>query len=238
MGNKPVALVTGSSKGLGWGIVKHFLQQGYKVVGCSRGPSSLQDERYEHTIVDVGDDHQVVKWIRSIDRAHGRIDVVVNNAGARVVSHSLITSTDIAESIFTTNFLGTFTVCRESAKVMIKRKFGRIINFSSIAVALNSEGTSVYTSSKWAIVGFTKVLAKELGAFGITCNVVEPSLVETDMTADLSKEAIEYLMRNLTIKRYATIDDVCNAISFFSSPTSSYITGQVIRLGFVEPSCF
>ena len=147
---------------------------------------------------------------------------------------ALLTSTALVESTVRTNFVGTFSVCREASKVMLKHKFGRIINISSIAVGLHMEGASVYAASKSATVEFSKVLAKELGPTGITCNVVALSLVETDMTAGLSEEAIERYKEGLAIKRWAAMEDVCNVISFFASPASSYVTGQVINLGFVD----
>ena len=234
MTEEPVALVTGSSRGVGRGIAKHFLRQGYTVAGCSRGPSSLEEERYEHAIVDVGNDEQVRQWIRTVARSYGQIDVVVNNAGVGPAALALVTSTDLVESTFRTNFLGTFTVCREAARIMLKRKFGRIINISSMAVGLHMKGASAYVASKSAIVEFSKVLAKELGPTGITCNVVALSLVETDMTAGLGEEVIQCYKEGLAIKRWAAIDDVCNVISFFASPASSYVTGQVIHLGFVD----
>ena len=236
MSGVSVALVTGSSRGIGKGIAEHFLRQGYKVAGCSRGPSSTQNNDYVHSLVDVGDDRQVREWVKSVENSFGKIDVVVNNAGLYQASHVLLTPTDTVESTLRTNFLGPFTVCRESARTMMKQKIGRIINISSIAVTLSSEGTSAYTASKCALIGFSKVLAKELSSFGITCNVVDLSIAETDISTGLSEEIIEHVMKNLTIKRYATIEDICNAVSFFASPSSGYITGQVLRLGFVEPS--
>ena len=117
---------------------------------------------------------------------------------------------------------------------MLKRKFGRIVNISSIAVDLHMQGASAYAASKSAMVEFSKILARELGPAGITCNVVAVSLSETDMTASLSSDVIERYEQRLDIKRWAAIDDVCNVISFFVSPASGYVTGQVIHLGLVD----
>ena len=234
MTERPVVLVTGSSRGLGRGIAEHFVEQRYRVFGCSRGSSSLDLEGYEHAIVDVGIDKEVRRWIRDVTSVCGRIDVVVNNAGVGPAALALLTSTDLAESTLRTNFLGTFAVCRESAKVMLKRKFGRIVNLSTIASDLHMQGASAYAASKSAMVEFSKVLARELGPAGITCNVVAVSLLESDMTARLSKEVIERYEERLAIKRWASVEDVCHAISFFASPASGYVTGQVMRLGFVD----
>ncbi len=234
MSDSLVALVTGASRGVGLGITEHLLTQGYRVAGCSRSPSPLEKERYEHAIVDVGDAGQVRQWVRAVARSCGRIDVVVNNAGVGPAALALATSNDLVESTLRTNFLGTFAVCRESAKVMLKQKSGRIINISTMATAIHMEGASAYAASKSAVEEFSKVLAKELAPLGITCNVIAPSLVESEMVATLSEEAIQRYEQSLAIKRWTTIEDICNVISFFSSPASSYVTGQVIRLGFVE----
>ena len=227
-------VVTGTSRGIGRGIAEYFLGQGYLVSGCSRGPSSIEHDGYEHSTVDIGNDEQVRQWIISIGREHGRIDVVVNNAGISGMALALMTSTDLVENIFKTNFMGTFAVSREAAKVMLKRRYGRIINISSIATDLHMRGSAAYAASKSAMVEFTKILAKELGSSGITCNVITLPLVEEGMSAELSDEAIEQYEQNLVMKRWATLDDICHVVGFFASPGSGLVTGQVIKLGFVN----
>lgn len=235
MHQTPVALVTGSSRGLGLGIAEHFLRQGYKVVGCSRSPSTLEWEGYEHTILDVGEEQQVWKWVTGVARSHRRIDVVVNNAGLLPpAALAMATPSEVAEAAIRTNYLATFAVCREAGKVMLQRRFGRIINISTIATGLHMEGASAYLASKSAMVEFSKVLAKELAPAGITANVVAVSLLETDMTATLSIEARQRYLDSFTIKRLATVEDVCNVVSFFASEASGYLTGQVVNLGFVD----
>jgi 3-oxoacyl-[acyl-carrier protein] reductase len=230
----PVALVTGSSRGVGLGIAEHFLSHGYKVIGCSRGPCQLREERYEHSVVDVGSDEQVRRWVMNVGNSYGQIDVVVNNAGTNASALALMTPADLIENTIRTNFLGTFAVSREAAKVMIKRKYGRIINISSIAAGLHMKGTAAYAASKSAVVEFTKVLAKELGPSGITCNVVTLPIVKTDMSASLTEEAIQQCEQNLAMNRWATLDDVFNVVDFLASPESGLVTGQVIDLGFVQ----
>ena len=227
-------VVTGSSRGVGRGIAEHFLGQGYRVFGCSRGPSSLIQERYEHSAVDIGDDEQVRQWITSIARKSGRIDVVINNAGVSGAALALMTPAKLVENTIRTNFMGTFAVSREAAKVMIKRKYGRIINISSIATVVHMRGSAAYAASKSATVEFTKILAKELGPSGITCNVLALPLVDVGMSEGISQEAIEQYEQNLVIKRWATLDDICNVVAFLASPESGLVTGQEINLGFVH----
>jgi 3-oxoacyl-[acyl-carrier protein] reductase len=234
MDDRPVALVTGSSRGVGRGIAEHFVRKGYRVIGCSRGPGSLQQDGYEHNLVDVGDDEQVHRWVRNVARDYGRIDVAVNNAGVGTMALTLATSFDLVEATFRTNFTGTFSVSREAAKVMLKRRFGRIINISSIAAGLHMKGSAAYAASKKALEEFSKVFAEEMGPTGITCNVVALPLVEVGMSAELGAEAIELYEQNLVVKRWATIEDVCHVISFLASPDSNMVTGQIIHLGFVQ----
>jgi 3-oxoacyl-[acyl-carrier protein] reductase len=117
---------------------------------------------------------------------------------------------------------------------MIRQRFGRIINISSMAVGLYMPGASAYIASKSAVEDFTKVLAKELGPSGITCNVIALSLVDTDMMDSLKHEVVEKYMQSLVFNRKTEMKDICNAVEFFASPSSGYITGQILRLGFVD----
>jgi 3-oxoacyl-[acyl-carrier protein] reductase len=231
----PVMAVTGTSKGLGLGIVKYFAGRGYRVAGCSRGSAGFESENYIHFDVDVGDEKQVRSWIRSIKRAYGRLDVLVCNAGlAPAALLMLETPAELLESVLRTNVTGTYNVCREAAKVMLLRRFGRIITVSSMAVGLHEEGTSAYSASKSAVVEMTKIMAKELVTFGITCNVMAPSMYITGAVNALGEAVIARALDKLTIKRTLTIEEICNVISFFASPESSSITGQVLHMGLVN----
>lgn len=235
MDETPVALITGTSRGLGLGIAKYFLEEGYRVIGCSRSPSTLDSVSYEHTLLDVGENSKVRQWIAGVARSYGRIDVVVNNAGLMPpTAIAMSTLSEQAEAAIKTNYLGPYAICREASKVMQKRRFGRIINLSTIATELHSEGASAYLASKSAMVEFTKVLAKELAPIGITANVLAVSMAETDMSSKLSNQARERYLNNFAIKRCATIEDVCNVVSFFANANSGYVTGQVVNLGFVD----
>jgi len=235
MADQPIAMITGSSKGVGHEISSYLLGLGIKVFGCSRGPSTMDEKDYEHTQLDVGCQKQVSEWISGVSRAEGRIDLLINIAGMMPAStRALATTSDVVEETIKTNFLGTFSVCREAATVMLRKRTGRIINLSTIATGLHLEGASAYIASKSAVVGFSKVLAKELAPAGITVNVIAVSLMETEMSASLDKQQRERYREHFAIKRWATIDDVCNAVSFFASPDSGYVTGQVMHLGYVD----
>ena len=235
MNERPVMAVTGTSKGLGRGIAEYFSVHGYRVAGCSRSLFSLESEAYFHTIVDVGDEKQVRDWVRSVKRTYGRLDVLVCNAGLAPAALLLtMTPAEVLEPVMRTNVNGTFYVCREAAKLMMLQRSGRIITVSSMAVGLHEEGTSAYAASKSAVVELTKILAKELALFGITCNVLAPSMYLTGAVEALGESVVAHALDKLTIKRVLTLDEICNVISFFAATESSCITGQVLHMGLVS----
>jgi 3-oxoacyl-[acyl-carrier protein] reductase len=230
----PVMVITGTRTGLGRGIAEHFVKSGYVVAGCSRGAATLEMEGYQHANVDVCDEGQVRRWIRSIQNTYRRIDVLVCNAGiAPAALLMTMTPGEILEPLLRTNVSGTYYVCREVAKIMMMQRFGRIVTMSSMAMGLHEEGTSAYSASKAAVVEMTKILAKELAPLGITCNVIAPSMVITDAVKALGEAVVARALEKLTIKRTLTIEEICNVISFFAAPHSACITGQVIHMGLV-----
>jgi len=227
-------VVTGSSRGIGRGLAEHFLARGYRVAGCARGPSTITDPAYHHSLLDVGDESAVRKWVRALRSKYGRIDALVCNAGTAKAS-SLVTMTSgvLLEDIVRSNVFGTFFVCREVAKAMMVAQGGRIVTVSSMAVGLHEEGTAAYAASKSAIVEITKILAKELAPLGITANVVAPSMFQSDAFAALGGDVHERARSKLTIPRTVTIDEIANVVEFFIASKSSPITGQVIHMGLV-----
>lgn len=228
----PVMVVTGTSKGIGKGIAQHFLAQGYRVAGCSRGESTIAADNYMHTVLDIADENQVRSWVRSIKRSFKRIDVLVCNAGYAPANLLMtMTSGEVLNSLLQTNIAGSFYTCREVSKIMMLQKSGRIITTSSMAVGLHEEGTSAYSATKSAIVEMTKIMAKELAPLGITCNVIAPSLLMTDAVEELGKDVIERALSKLTVKRPVTNEEICNIVAFFAAAESSCITGQVIHMG-------
>ncbi len=172
--------------------------------------------------------------IRAQGPGHGRIDAVLNNAALASMNHILLTPASTANRIMEINFTGTMLVCRDAAKVMIKRRFGRIVNFSSVVSPLALAGEAVYAASKSAVVTFTRILAFELGQWGITCNAFGATPIMTDMIKGVHKEKIDALVNSLAIKRMGTPQDCANACDFFLSAASDNITGQVIYLGGVS----
>lgn len=230
----PVMVITGSSRGIGHGLAGQFLARGYRVAGCARGPSTIADPGYHHTLLDVGDESAVRTWVRALRSKYGRINVLVCNAGTAKAA-SLVTMTDgtLLEEIVRSNVFGTFFVCREVARAMMVARAGRIVTVSSMAVGLHEEGTAAYAASKSAIVEMTKILAKELAPLGITANVVAPSMFASDAFEALGHAVQERARSKLTIPRTVTIEEIANVIAFFAAPESAPITGQVIHMGLV-----
>jgi 3-oxoacyl-[acyl-carrier protein] reductase len=233
MDSRKVALITGASRGIGRGLVERFLADGFRVVGCSRSEAPATDGDYEHRCIDVSDEAAVQNWIKGVSRSHKRIDVVVNNAGIAASAPSLITSAATVTDLMRTNFLGTFVVSREAAKIMIRHRYGRIINIASAACGLHVEGASAYSASKSAVIEVSKILAKELAEREITVNVVAPSIVETAMLDKIGDEGRERYERGLTIKRACTVDEVAHVVSFLASPEAGCLTGQILYIGLV-----
>lgn len=231
MTEQPVALVTGTRKGIGRHLAEFLLARGYRVEGCSRGPAEWEAEGYTHHCADVGDEAQVQQMMGAIRRQRRRLDVLINNAGIAAMNHVLLTPAATIEQLLRTNIVGTALVCREAAKIMRQRRYGRIVNLGSVAVPLELEGEAIYAASKAAVVTYTRILARELAEFGITANVVGPSPIATDLIRGVPAEKLDALAQRLTVKRFGTLDDVANVVEFFIRPESSAITGQVIYLG-------
>ena len=150
------------------------------------------------------------------------------------MNHILLTPYTTARRVFDTNFMGTFLMCREVAKYMIKSKSGRIVNYSTVAVPLHLQGELVYAASKAAIEELTKILAGEVGESDVTVNAIGPTPIDTDLIKNVPADKIEKLIGRQSVKRLGTYEDVKNVIDFFISPGSSFITGQVLYLGGVN----
>jgi 3-oxoacyl-[acyl-carrier protein] reductase len=226
-----IILITGTRKGIGRDLALHYLEMDKMVIGCSRKESSITHENYTHFSLDVSEEKDVVKMIRTIVKKYKRIDVLINNAGIALMNHLLLTAKKSTENIFNTNFFGTFLFTREVSRVMIRNKYGRIINFTTVAVPLNLAGEAIYASSKSAVETFTRISSKELGHYGITVNSIGPSPVLTDLIRLVPKDKIDSLIEHQAIKRFGEIDDVINVVDFFCSKKSNFITGQTIYLG-------
>ena len=226
-----VALITGTSRGLGQTIAERFLAQGATVVGLSRGEAAINHERYIHLEADVTDEQASTNAVRAAFDVTKRLDVVVNNAGAAAMNPVLLTPGSLVERLIRINYEATFWISRDAARLMQRRSYGRIINISSVAVPMALEGEAAYAAAKSAIETFSRIFAREIAAFGITCNVVAPAPVPTDLIRGVPPAAIDALTRRLALGRTCTPDEVAYAVEMLARPESSGITGQVIYLG-------
>jgi len=226
-----VMVITGTRKGIGLYLTKYYLERDWHVVGCSRGGSDLQHERYRHHCIDVADEDGVQSMLAATRREFATVTALVNNAGISSMNHFLLTPTTVARKILDTNVLGTFLLCREAARLMQKANHGRIVNFATVATPLRLEGEALYACSKAAVVSLTEVLARELAPFNITVNAVGPTPVMTDLIAGVPQEKMEALIRRQAIPRFGEMRDISNVVDFFLCDKSDFITGQVLYLG-------
>ncbi|MEO0931229.1 MAG: SDR family oxidoreductase [Pseudomonadota bacterium] len=231
MSDQKTIVITGTRKGIGRYLSETFLDRGWKVVGCSRGASDLDHADYTHYELDVSDEKAVVSMMQSVRRSHGSVDALLNNAGIASMNHAMLTPLSTIERIFQTNVFGTFLFCRETAKLMARKKHGRIVNFATVATPLKLEGEAAYAASKAAVVSLTEVLAREVAPLGITVNAVGPTPVPTDLVGSVPEEKMTALIQRQAIWRYGTMEDVLNVCDFFLQDSSDFVTGQTLYLG-------
>jgi 3-oxoacyl-[acyl-carrier protein] reductase len=232
---KKTAIVTGASRGIGRAIALELVRQGFEVAGVSRTEESASAPAAEITAaggvyraygVDVGDEAAVTAAVEKIHADFGQIDVLVNNAGITRDTLIMRMSLEDWNAVLQTNLTGAFCWTRAATKHMMKARRGKIINVSSVIGLHGNAGQANYAAAKAGLIGFTKSVAKELGARNITCNAICPGFVQTDMTAVLSDDLKGKLTDQIPLKRLGTVTDIAALAGFLSSPGADYITGQ------------
>lgn len=226
-----IAVVTGTSRGIGKGVVERLLSDGFFVCGCSRGVSTISHGQYEHSIVDLSQEKQVENWLEGVLDQHGRLDLLICNAAISLPKQALLSTSADLHAVFQTNFFSSARLCSMSGKAMMRKRAGCIIVFSSIATTMVDAGTAAYASSKAALETYIKVLGRELSPFSVRCHVIRIPIVESDMTSSLSAATVQRVLDRVPAGRIATIDDVYNTIRFLNDPRSAYSTGTVFLLG-------
>jgi 3-oxoacyl-[acyl-carrier protein] reductase len=224
-------LVTGASRGLGLALVQHSLEQGDTVYGCARSESVLSHERYTHFRFDVTQESDVEALFAEIRARGGRLDALVNNAGVAGMNAVALTTLDAARRIIDTNLIGTFLCSRAAIRLLRSSSAGRIVNLTTVAVPLRLEGEALYAAAKSAVETFTRIVAREVAPFGITCNAVGPSPVKTRLTESVPEKKIQKLLERQAIHRWGEPADVVNVVDFFLRPESGMVTGQIVYLG-------
>ena len=231
MSNTTHILITGTRKGIGRDLALYFLKKKYIVFGCSRGPSSINNSNYLHFEADISDEKSIKNIFLKIRKNYNRLDVLINNAGLASMNHTLLTPLSKTKEIINTNFVGTFLVSREAAKLMKKKKYGRIINMTTVGTQMKLEGEAIYTASKSAVENLTIVMSREFANYGVTVNALGPTPTYTDLIKFVPEEKINNIMSNLAFNRLTEIKDITNVLEFFILKNSDYITGQIIYLG-------
>jgi 3-oxoacyl-[acyl-carrier protein] reductase len=224
-------LVTGGNRGIGLAIARAFADAGDKVAITYRSgepPEELLKLGVLAVRCDITDTEQVEQAYKEVEEKHGRVEVLVANAGITKDQLLMRMSEDDFTSVLDTNLTGTFRVVKRANRGMLRAKHGRVVLISSVVGLLGSPGQANYAASKAGLVGFARSLARELGSRNITFNVVAPGYVDTDMTQALTDEQREGIVAQVPLGRYAQPAEVAAVVRFLASDDASYITGAVI----------
>ena len=235
-----VAVVTGSSRGIGRAIALRLAGDGAKVVINYRGNEAAADEVVEQirtgggeamaVQADVSQPAEAQALMDAAKKAYGRVDILVNNAGTTRDTLIMRMSEEDWDIVVDTNLKGTFNCIKAVSRQMMRQRTGRIVNITSVAGIGGNAGQANYASAKAGIIGLTKTVAKELGSRGITCNAVAPGLVPTDLTASLPQNLVDLAVERTPLGRIGTAEDMAAAVAFLASDEASFITGQVLAV--------
>ena len=231
-----VVVVTGASRGIGREIAQQFAAQGARVacvattLAGAQGTVDVIGDTARAYAADVSETESVEALFKAIIDDFGQVDVLVNNAGITKDQLVLRMKDEDWDRVIAVNLRGTFLCTRAALKPMIKARYGRIVNVTSIIGQGGAAGQANYAASKAGVIGFTKSIAKEWGSRGLTCNAVAPGFIETDMTADLSEDFRTHVIKTAPAGRLGSGADIANAVLFLAARDAGYITGQVLAV--------
>ncbi len=236
-----VAIVTGASRGIGASIAKAIAAQGRHVVLVARNEEKLNAVKAEIDACpcdgtasvqtcDMADGDAVAALVEGVAKEHGRLDIMVNNAGITADTLILRMSNEQWDEVMNVNLRSVFIACRTAAKPMMRGKWGRMINISSVSGLMGNAGQANYAAAKAGLIAFTKTLAKELAGKAITANCVAPGFIETDMTDVLPDTIKDGAKQFIPLKRFGAADEIAAAVAFLASEEASYVTGQTLAV--------
>ena len=227
-------LITGVSRGIGLSIAKEFIQNDYFVFGTSRSKfdlsKALESNNCKHLIVDVNDRDSIASLMKDIPGENNTLDCLVNNAGITADQLFIRMKDSEWDDVINTNLTGIFNITKPVSKMMLKQKSGSIINISSVSGLMGNAGQVNYSSSKSALLGFTKSLAKELAPRGINVNCICPGFIESDMTNELTSDQRDQVLSQIPLGNFGSDTDIAKLTLFLSSDNAKYITGQSISV--------
>lgn len=232
---KPIAVITGASRGIGKAIAKSMVDAGYFVVASATSESGVaaikQDLAENGTafVLNLADKISCVDFCEQAI-AQGSVAVLINNAGITKDTLMLRMKDDDWDSVLDTNLSGTFRITKGFLKGMMKQRSGRIINISSVVGGMGNPGQANYCASKAGLEGFTRSLAQEIGSRGITVNAIAPGFIATDMTNELNAEQKQAMMSRIPLARYGEPQEIAGVVKFLASADAAYITGQVLHV--------
>lgn len=235
-----VAIVTGGSRGIGRGIALKLAAEGAKVVINYRVNSAAAEEvvglvekqggEAISVQADVSYTAEAQRLIKTAVSTYGRLDILVNNAGTTRDMLIMLMKEEDWDLVINTNLKSAFNCCKAAARIMMKQRYGRIVNITSVSGLAGQAGQTNYSASKAGLVGFTKSLAKEIGPRNITVNAVAPGFVYTDLTADLPQDMKDLALQMTPLGRFGTPEDMANAVAFLASDEAGFITGHVLSV--------
>lgn len=234
------AIITGATRGIGKAIAREFLNQGATVFGVYGGNTRSAEmfanecrqfgDKLRLFKCDVADEEQVTAFYREVDDTADSVEILVNSAGIRRDAIVAMMKNDDWQQVINTNLNGTFLMAKPVIPLMMKNKYGRIINITSPVAYLGFAGQANYAASKAGQIGFTRSLAKETAKKKITVNCVSPGFIDTDFINDLPQEQLAAYKKMVPMRRFGTVQEVADAVLFLASPKASYITGAVLEI--------